>query len=110
MTEIRYWKSLAELNETPEYKDEVAKEFREDIAGLDLVDEASKAASSGRRDFLKLMGFSVSAAAIATSCKTPVNKAVPYVFDGRDQIPEVVPGIADFFATTFLMEHPLLIY
>ena len=101
MTEIRYWKSLAELNETPEYKDEVAKEFREDIAGLDLVDEASKAASSGRRDFLKLMGFSVSAAAIATSCKTPVNKAVPYVFDGRDQIPEVVPGIADFFATTF---------
>lgn len=47
------------------------------------------------------MGFSVSAAAIATSCKTPVNKAVPYVFDGRDQIPEVVPGIADFFATTF---------
>lgn len=36
MTEIRYWKSLAELNETPEYKDEVAKEFR-DIAGLDLV-------------------------------------------------------------------------
>ncbi|MBX7225413.1 MAG: TAT-variant-translocated molybdopterin oxidoreductase [Chitinophagales bacterium] len=101
MSEIKYWKSLEELNETPEYKDKASKEFQEEIPGLDMFESASEGSGTDRRDFLKVMGFSVSAAALAASCKTPVKKAVPYVFNGNEQIPEVVPGVADFYATTY---------
>ena len=32
-----------------------------------------------RRDFLKVMGFSIVSAAIIEGCKRPVQKAIPYV-------------------------------
>jgi molybdopterin-containing oxidoreductase family iron-sulfur binding subunit len=104
MSDLKYWQGLGDLHNTPEYQENVGREFPEGTQ-VDLVEESSKGEPTGRRDFLKLMGFSVSAVAVATSCKIPVKKAIPYAFDGRDVIPEVVPGIADYFASTFYEGH-----
>lgn len=102
MSNIKYWQSLEELQETPEFKEKAGKEFQEELPVFDYVEDTTKVASTGRRDFLKMLGFSVSAAAIATSCKIPVKKAVPYIFDMNNRaIPEVLPGIADYFASTY---------
>lgn len=103
MSQNKYWQSLEQLEETPEYKEKASKEFQDELPVFDYVDDTSKVESAGRRDFLKMLGFSVSAAAIASSCKIPVKKAVPYVFnlDDSSRIPEVLPGIADYFASTY---------
>jgi MoCo/4Fe-4S cofactor protein with predicted Tat translocation signal len=103
MSNNKYWQSLEQLEETPEYKEKAAKEFQEELPVFDYVDDTSKVESTGRRDFLKMLGFSVSAAAIASSCKIPVKKAIPYVFDmdASSRMPEVLPGIADYFASTW---------
>jgi MoCo/4Fe-4S cofactor protein with predicted Tat translocation signal len=99
MSNNKYWQSLEQLEETPEYKEKAAKEFQDELPVFDYVDDSSKVESTGRRDFLKMLGFSVSAAAIASSCKIPVKKAIPYVFDmdASSRMPEVLPGIADYF-------------
>ncbi|MEZ5053984.1 MAG: TAT-variant-translocated molybdopterin oxidoreductase [Chitinophagales bacterium] len=95
MSNKKYWTSLGELYETPQYKEQAAKEFN--------TVEETEADDNGtsRRDFLKVMGFSVSAAAIASACKIPTHKAIPYTIDLRKQVPEVMPGVADYFASTF---------
>lgn len=103
MSNNKYWQSLEQRDETPEFKEQAAKEFQEELPVFDFVEDTTKVESTGRRDFLKMMGFSISAAAIASSCKIPVNKAIPYVFnlDQSSRIPELVPGIADYFATSY---------
>lgn len=65
---------------------------------LNSEDTASKGTS--RRDFLKVMGFSTAAVALA-ACETPVNKAIPYVVKPE----EVTPGVANFYASTFYDGH-----
>ena len=54
-----------------------------------------------RRDFLKVMGFSIVSAAIIEGCKRPVQKAIPYVI----QPPELTPGKAQYFASSFFDGH-----
>ncbi len=53
--------------------------------------------SSNRRDFLKYLGFGVGAAAMA-SCEIPVKRAIPYVVKPDT----IVPGVATYYATTFV--------
>lgn len=54
-------------------------------------------ASKNRRDFLKIMGFSLSVLPLATSCKKiAAQKAIPYL-NKNDQ---VTPGVANWYATT----------
>lgn len=50
-----------------------------------------------RRDFLKYVGFGVGAATLA-SCEIPVKKAIPYLVKPE----EIVPGVATYYATTFV--------
>jgi molybdopterin-containing oxidoreductase family iron-sulfur binding subunit len=57
--------------------------------------ELSKTSTS-RRDFLKFLGFSVSAATLA-ACEAPVVKSVPYVVKPE----EITPGIANYYASTY---------
>ena len=97
MSNKKYWSSLDELNETPQYKEQASKEFNY----MEETDADASESGTNRRDFLKVMGFSISAAAIATACKIPTHKAIPYTIDLRKQVPEVVPGVADYFASTF---------
>ncbi|MDB5227683.1 MAG: Fe-S-cluster-containing hydrogenase subunit [Bacteroidota bacterium] len=97
MSNKKYWSSLDELNETPQYIEKASKEFNYEID----ADDAGENDGPSRRDFLKAMGFSVSIAALASACKMPTHKAIPYTFDLRKPVPEVVPGVADFFASTY---------
>ena len=97
MSNKKYWTSLDELNQTPAYFEQANQEFS-------LVEDATESIENkepNRRDFLKAMGFSVSVAAVASACQIPVKNAIPYTFDLRNQMPEVVPGVAEFFATTY---------
>ena len=49
-----------------------------------------------QEDFLKFLGFSTAAATLA-ACEAPVVKSIPYV----NKPDEIVPGIANYYATIF---------
>jgi len=97
----KYWKGLPELNNSEDFVKSKNNEFAENLpmeqflAGDDATTEGST-----RRDFLKVMGFSTAAVALA-ACETPVNKAIPYVVKPE----EVTPGVANFYASTFYDGH-----
>src|SRR5690554_5426634 len=94
----KYWKSEAELDPNDSIVEKLRQnEFVQEIPVDDFLgDKESLAASStNRRDFLKYVGFSTAAASLA-ACEGPVKKSIPYVF----QPEEIVPGVADYYATT----------
>ena len=93
----RYWSDLEELEKTEAYQEAVKEEFPgqpsvDEFLGDDRLNETS----TGRRDFLKFMGFSITAATLA-ACETPVIKSVPYV----NKPEEITPGIANYYASTY---------
>lgn len=108
----KYWQSLDELKETPEFLDSKKNEFAEDVPTEVLGrkyltpnpspnGEGSEEKSGfSRRDFLKVMGFSVGAVTLA-ACETPVNKTIPYLFKPE----EITPGIANWYASTYFDGH-----
>jgi Fe-S-cluster-containing dehydrogenase component len=53
-----------------------------------------------RRDFLKYLGFSTAAAAVAAGCETPVRKAIPLV----NRPEETQPGVPKLYATTYVQD------
>ncbi|PKQ44350.1 TAT-variant-translocated molybdopterin oxidoreductase [Confluentibacter flavum] len=94
----KYWKSVEELNEKSSIVETLKQnEFVEQIptdeflGDKDLLD----ATSTTRRDFLKFVGFSTAAASLA-ACEGPVVKSIPYVV----QPEEIIPGVANYYATT----------
>jgi len=94
----KYWKSVEELNENSSIVEALRNnEFVEEIpTGEFLGDKASLSSSSTtRRDFLKYVGFSTAAATLA-ACEGPVHKSIPYVL----QPEQIIPGVADYYATT----------
>lgn len=97
----RYWSGLDELHETEGYQEIVKEEFPA-RQGVDefLSDDKLKETSTGRRDFLKFMGFSITAATLA-ACEAPVIKSVPYV----NKPEEITPGVANYYASTYYDGH-----
>ena len=94
----KYWKSVEELNENSSIVETLQQnEFVEEIpTGEFLGDkETLESSSTSRRDFLKYVGFSTAAASLA-ACEGPVIKSIPYVV----QPTEIVPGVANYYATT----------
>lgn len=95
MSQKQYWKGLEELKDTAANKEVVENEFREelpfDLSG-NLLD-----ANTPRRDFLKFLGFSTAAATLAASCEMPVRKVIPYAIKPE----EIIPGVANYYASTF---------
>ncbi|RMD93311.1 MAG: molybdopterin oxidoreductase, partial [Calditrichaeota bacterium] len=87
MQEKRYWRSLDQLADTPEFKEFLHREFPERAS--EMSDPIT------RRRFLGLMGASMALAGLV-SCRRPVEKIVPYVKAPE----EVIPGIPDYYATT----------
>lgn len=73
-----------------------ANEFPEQIPLISDLEKAG-ALKSGRRDFLKMMGFSVTAAAVAAGCEVPVRKSIPYIIKPD----EIMPGVASYYASTY---------
>ena len=94
----KYWKSVEELNEDSSVVETLQqKEFAEEIPVDDFLGNKDSLESSqtSRRDFLKFVGFSTAAATLA-ACEGPVHKSIPYVV----QPERIVPGVANFYAST----------
>jgi len=94
----KYWKSVEELNDNSSIVETLRNnEFAEPIPVEEFLGdkESLSASSTSRRDFLKYVGFSTAAASLA-ACEGPVIKSIPYVV----QPEEIIPGVADYYATT----------
>lgn len=100
MSEIKYWQNFGELNNSEESRKASNDEFREELPFDELADENVFNAKTPRRDFLKYMGFSTAAAAIAASCEMPVHKAIPFLHKPDDML----PGVANYYASTYVSE------
>lgn len=85
-----YWKGLEQLSNDAEFVKHADKEFAE------LPTVLSEDGSASRRDFLKVMGFSLAAATLA-ACEAPVRKAIPYVNKPVD----INPSIPNYYASSF---------
>ncbi|WP_417854321.1 TAT-variant-translocated molybdopterin oxidoreductase [Xanthomarina gelatinilytica] len=94
----KYWKSVEELNENSSIVETLQQnEFVKEIPTDEFLGDKNSLESSKttRRDFLKYVGFSTAAASLA-ACEGPVIKSIPYVV----QPEEIVPGVANYYATT----------
>src|SRR6056297_2526355 len=94
----KYWKSVEELNKNSSVVETLQqKEFAEEIPVDEFLGdkESLESSSTTRRDFLKYVGFSTAAASLA-ACEGPVIKSIPYVV----QPTEIIPGVANYYATT----------
>jgi MoCo/4Fe-4S cofactor protein with predicted Tat translocation signal len=93
----KYWKGLEELENTPEFAKAAHHEFAEFLPVKETYgSDASETEAAPRRDFLKLLGFGLAAATLA-SCEAPVRKAIPYLNKPED----IDPGIANWYASTY---------
>jgi len=84
----RYWRTLDELAETPEFEELLQREFPR--AAMQW------ASSTTRRDVLKVMGASLALGGLSACVKLPLEPIVPYV----RQPEEMVLGKPLFFAST----------
>ena len=82
----RYWKGLEELTNHSEFVKHADREF-----------PSPPKKGDSRRDFLKMMGFSIGAATLA-ACEAPVRHAIPYVVKPVD----VDPSIPNYYASTYI--------
>jgi MoCo/4Fe-4S cofactor protein with predicted Tat translocation signal len=82
-----YWRSLEEIEDRPEFRSAVEREFPEGAS--ELTDGIS------RRQMMTLVGASLSLAGLA-ACRRPVEEIVPYVTAPE----EIVPGVPRQYATT----------
>jgi len=82
-----YWRSLAEIEDRPEFRTFSEREFPE---GASELPEGIT-----RRDMMMLLGASLSLAGLA-GCRRPTEEIVPYVTAPED----IVPGIPRYYATT----------
>ena len=88
----KYFRSLGELDDTPEFREWVAREFPQGAAMM--ADEAD--AGQSRRDFMKLMGAATSMAGFGlASCRRPESRILPY----SKNVEWVIPGKALYYAT-----------
>src|SRR5580700_1495671 len=86
----KFWRSIDELAETPEFAELVTKEFPSQAS--EWIDPVS------RRSFLKVMGASMALAGLAGCTKQPDEPIYPYVRAPED----LVLGKSMYFATA----HP----
>lgn len=83
-----HWRSLGELEDSPEFNGWLEREFPQGAAEME-ADETS------RRQFVKLMGASTALAGFGVACKRPVKHLVPY----NEHVEWVVPGKALYYST-----------
>ena len=94
----KYWKSVEELDGNSSIVEALKNnEFVEEIPTDEFLgnSDALSSSSTTRRDFLKYVGFSTAAATLA-ACEGPVHLSIPYVV----QPEQIIPGIADYYATS----------
>ena len=95
--EKQYWKGLEELRNDSEFVKQKNQEFAEELPLEEIFSsKAQSNSSTGRRDFLKILGFGVGVATLA-ACETPVKKTIPYLIKPE----EITPGVANYYASTY---------
>ena len=82
-----YWRSLAQIEDRPEFRTALEREFPEGASELPE--------GISRRDMMMLLGASLSLAGVA-GCRRPVEEIVPFVTAPE----EIVPGVPRYYATT----------
>jgi len=100
----KYWKGLEEYKNTPDFVENNKSEFAEPLPIEDVLSEAGLSTVTPRRDFLKALGFGLGAVTLAACQKAPVHKSIPYLIRPE----EVVPGIPNFYVSTF-KGNPVLV-
>ncbi|MEO7961589.1 MAG: TAT-variant-translocated molybdopterin oxidoreductase, partial [Ginsengibacter sp.] len=98
MSDKKYWQNFEDFNQSDSEQKALKNEFNEELPFEELANENIFNATTPRRDFLKYMGFSTAAAALAASCEMPVRKAIPYLNKPDDML----PGIANYYASTYI--------
>jgi MoCo/4Fe-4S cofactor protein with predicted Tat translocation signal len=99
MNQKKHWKSFGQQNQTEAYQKLANDEFTEELPFEGFDNESLLDAKAPRRDFLKYLGFSTAAAALAASCTDQkIKQAIPFAVKPEN----VTPGIADYYATTYI--------
>ena len=89
------WIGQKDLTRDEEFMQLAEQEFAEEqVSYADMTSNLS----GNRRDFLKFLGFGLGAATVAAGCDIPVKRAIPYVVKPDT----IVPGIANYYASTFV--------
>ncbi len=89
VTGKRYWRSLGELSDTPEFRGWLEREFPAGASEMEANDVS-------RRSFLKLMGASMALAGFGlTSCRRPEAHLVPFT----KSVEWTIPGKPLYYAT-----------
>ncbi len=96
----RHWIGVEELDpsywQNPLVKEKRSQEFHDKpIETIDLIDKFDKGGLH-RREFMTVMGASMAMAGFACA-RRPVEKIIPYVV----QPEEIIPGVANWYASTF---------
>ncbi|TLD70232.1 4Fe-4S dicluster domain-containing protein [Phragmitibacter flavus] len=90
-SERRYWRSLGEYHDTPEFKERLGREFDPSI---NFISEDER--ESSRRQFMKIMGGAAALAGLTlTSCRRPLQKILPFT----DHVEWIIPGKPLLYAT-----------
>ena len=84
-----YWKGIGQLTNSTAFVKNANDEFAQPGPEEDL--------GHSRRDFLKMMGFGVSAVSLA-ACEAPVRHAIPFVNKPED----LEASIPNYYASTYL--------
>ncbi|MEE4273989.1 MAG: TAT-variant-translocated molybdopterin oxidoreductase [Thermoanaerobaculales bacterium] len=84
---MHYWRSFDELEQAPEFREAVKREFPND--------EWDRLPPATRRQFLKVMGASVAMAGF-TGCRWPKEEIVPFAHRPAGR----TPGVAEQYATS----------
>ena len=99
MNSPKYWRGIEELEQQPEFLATMEKEFSTDVPledALSNTDEEALSFQTDRRNFLKLLGFGMTAATMTACMETPLKQAIPYVEKPED----IIPGVPNYYAST----------
>lgn len=93
----KYWRRVEEIETGPVQDEQVKAEeaHKDDVLGA--IEGIPFKSPASRRDFLKIMSFTVASSALLAACKRPVQHAIPFLIQPAD----IVPGKASHYATTF---------
>lgn len=90
-----YWRNVDELEDTPEFRSWLEREFPQGASELD----GPESTEDSRRSFLKYMGASLSLAGLGMAgCRRPDQYLVPY----NEHVEDVIPGKPLYYASA----HP----
>ena len=108
MKKPKYWQALEELEQSPEVLEQARKEFPSPISvdqSLEKTAEEAEGWETDRRNFLKTLGFGVTAATLTACFEAPTRKAIPYV----NKPDVVIPGVPNWYASSTPDGIPIIV-